>query len=381
MSRRADGALPADHPAHSLGPTDEGDRLWLDVTAASGRRDEEAPSAAFWHAGAFVRSDVTDAPLRRVARMDLTVVNDQLGNPIVDLDAIGQDAHELSSSLWDGGGNTSEAFNRVVTDTDYDVVFGPVLLVDTFEVDRDWRGSAVTPLLALRMLEIFAHLGLEAAALTAAPVGARNLPEAEHRRVQALIQTMWERVGFVSLGGPDTTMAMRLDPRRLRDRIEELAGDDPVLAEIGDSSMVGGFLHPPSVEEPDGETGNESEGESEGGAEPAEQPSSPQADLDLDEDAMFERISTDLITRGEHRVRIPAQDGERLAARIRSLGRRAGRQRGVPVRTFLAPPKDDGSRVVLIVNAAPVNDEMLNQARRLLDQADHDQADNGDSSQ
>lgn len=226
--------LPADHPAHILGTANDDDEYaYLNVDVSGSGRPGGPPgrSLMHWHAALSVQRH-SETPLNQpVATMGMTVVNPDNGNPLEDLDSLDQDAYELGAALWTGNGEVKAAF-EAVTDT----FGGPVLLIDSYIVEPSWRGTAVTPLMALRVLEVFAHTGVTAAALKAWPMTA-SLSDPSRFRAAAKISKMWSRVGFEHLGADTNVMAMPLNPGAIRTAMKSLAQLDPVLREVaGDES-------------------------------------------------------------------------------------------------------------------------------------------------
>lgn len=164
-----------------------------------------------------------------VATMTLIVTNPVAGVPRDDLRRFGEDAGELGDILFHDSGERTDAFSVVVEDD-----YRPVLLIDTFEVYDGWRGTSLTPVLALRALKAFAHLGIDAAALCAAPI-AEDMSVAERERVADRISTMWTKVGFTALDVPVTdgldplVMAATLDGYDLDETLHLLVGTDETL--------------------------------------------------------------------------------------------------------------------------------------------------------
>lgn len=223
--------VPADHPAGVLLNPDELHVYpHLYVEMCSGARPDGLTSLRSWSGEATVRDHATERPLNiSVASMDVTVVNEFLGDPVFDLDALDADSMVLGAALWDGETRT-EAFENI-TDGDW----GPVVVVNSFVMAPDWRGTPLSPVVALRMLEVFAHAGLSAAALYAAPYNS-DLPADERAAASIKIAAMWERAGFTRLH-PDASrhsdngrvMVRTLDPTEIANELESLAGSDPVL--------------------------------------------------------------------------------------------------------------------------------------------------------
>lgn len=115
--------------------------------------------------------------------------------------------------------------------------WGPVAIVNVYEVTSDWRGTPLSPMLALRMLNVFAELDVSAAALYAAPYNS-SLKGAERDTASAKISAMWERAGFARLhpnAAPahefSHVMARSLNPTEISRQIDALAGRHPVLRE------------------------------------------------------------------------------------------------------------------------------------------------------
>lgn len=223
-------AIPADHPAHIIGTPDESDaHARLEVHVSGGHRPFDAPSLMHWHADISVTRWSDDSWSMPVATMNLTAVNPYLGDPFRDLDSRDQDSYELAEALWTyGTGERTDDFLDIAPDDG-----GHVLLVDTYEMQPAWRGTPLTPLIALRVLDVFGHLGFNAAALTAAPMST-DLDLAERDRVATRIATMWERVGFSHLTDDGKVMAMSFDCESVQQQMREIAGDDPVLREAID---------------------------------------------------------------------------------------------------------------------------------------------------
>lgn len=75
---------------------------------------------------------------------------------------------------------------------------GQVAIVNSYEVAPEWRRTPLGPMLALRMLNVFAELDVSAAALYAAPCNG-SLKGAERDTASTKIAAMWERAGFTRL--------------------------------------------------------------------------------------------------------------------------------------------------------------------------------------
>lgn len=193
----------------------------------------QTPSLSHWEARfSCERHDDTGLNLVEtlpVARMTLTVVTPAAGDPLGDLSLHDQDAGELGEVLFHDDGERTAAFGEVVEDD-----YRPVLLIDTYEVEDGWRGTDLTPVLALRALKAFAHLGIDAAALCAAPI-AEDMSIAERERVAARIGAMWTKAGFTPLAAPVTdgldplVMAAPLDGHALDETLHLLVGTDEAL--------------------------------------------------------------------------------------------------------------------------------------------------------
>lgn len=192
-------------------------------------------SLRYWWATAAIRDHSHPNPLCiPVATMSLTVVNEFLGHPVMDLDAIDADSLVLGEALWDGDQRAEEF--EAHTDGDW----GPVALVNSYEVVPEWRGTPLTSLIALRMLDVFAHLDLSAAALYAAPYNT-DLPDEQRTAASIKIAAMWKAAGFAHLrpgASPSTDrcriLVRALDPTKGAEDIRVLVGSDPVLRAAAD---------------------------------------------------------------------------------------------------------------------------------------------------
>lgn len=227
--------VPVGHPAHILlDPDDVHEYPHLNIEIVSGNRPEAIPGIRYWYATATVQ-DHAETPLNiPVAHMSITLVNEDLCDPVDALDAIDSDSLILGDSLWVGGERRPE-FDDIAHDN-----WGPVAIVNSYEVVPAWRGTPLSPMIALRMLHVFAELDVSTAALYAAPYNS-NIKGAARDTARAKIAAMWARAGFTRLH-PDAddaaefsrVMARTLDPTEIDDHLEALAGDDPALREALD---------------------------------------------------------------------------------------------------------------------------------------------------
>lgn len=224
--------VPEDHPAHILAdPDDEHDYPHIEIEMCSGPRAEGIAGLRYWWATATVTNHATPPMNIPVARMSLTVVNEFLCDPVYALDAIDSDSLVMGDALWRKGQRRPE-FEDVAPDN-----WGPVAIINSYEVEPDWRRTPLSPMIALRFLAVLAELDLSAAALYAAPYNS-SIDGPERDAASAKIAAMWERAGFARLrpdAAPGTDqshiMVRALDPNEIDTHIETLAGTDPILRE------------------------------------------------------------------------------------------------------------------------------------------------------
>jgi hypothetical protein len=161
-----------------------------------------------------------------VAVMDAFSVDprqDSAREVITSLDAVGGDALTIGDLLL-GGGAASALFEDLTEASPFD----PFLIVSTYQVVPEWRGTVLTPALAARMLEPFAALGVQSAALQAAPILTEDLDPARYTAAQWAIARMWATVGFRPLH-KDGYMALGLDPTELDLVVQDAAQQLPDL--------------------------------------------------------------------------------------------------------------------------------------------------------
>lgn len=161
--------------------------------------------------------------------MSLTLVNEFLCDPVYVLDVIDGDSLLIGEALWKGDERRPE-FEDLVPDN-----WGAVAVVNLCEVVPDWRRTPLSPMLALRMLNVFAELDISAAALYAAPYNS-SLRGAERAVASAKILAMWERAGFTRLypqASPaeefSHVMVRPLNASDIDRHVAALAGRDRVL--------------------------------------------------------------------------------------------------------------------------------------------------------
>lgn len=222
--------VPDGHPAYVLlDPEQKHEYPSIEIEVSSGRRPEGIPGLRHWWATAVV-TDYATPPLHiPVARMSVTVVNEFLCDPVYALDAIDSDSRILGEALWSGNERRPE-FEDLVPDN-----WGPVAIVNSYEVVPDWRRTPLSPMLALRILNVFAELDISAAALYAAPYSS-SIDGPDRDAASVKIAAMWRRAGFTRLH-PDAktgsefshVLARPLDSTEIDRCIETLAGTDPAL--------------------------------------------------------------------------------------------------------------------------------------------------------
>jgi hypothetical protein len=218
--------MPHQHPARIIGTlNEEGSIAFLDVEITGGWSAPDAPTLTHWVADLRVHQD--GEPNIEVASMSITIVDPMAGDPVAELTATDLDAGELGEVLFEGP-ERSSAFHAIAFDD-----ASPVLLINTFEVAQDWTGTALTPLMALRVLKTFAGLGIRTAALHAAPI-AEDMSPRERTRIGMKIEQMWSQVGFRNLDSETGFMAMSFDRFALNDTIMELAAPRPCLRAAAD---------------------------------------------------------------------------------------------------------------------------------------------------
>lgn len=215
--------IPDGHPARmlsdfDLASADLDDNFhppFLTVNISGGRREPDTKSLRHWWAEASVENVTSSGPGLKltVARMHCTVAHPLLGYPATDLDHIDEDSAVLGAALFDDQERTG-SFEAIAND------WGPVVLVNSYVVEPGWRGTGYTPFIAARILDMFSHLGVSAAALQAAPMA--RLSAKERARVSGKIAAMWEQVGFKQLSDAPEFMAMPLDPIYMADTLERL---------------------------------------------------------------------------------------------------------------------------------------------------------------
>lgn len=219
--------MPRCHPARVLGTcNDEGDYTFLDVEITGGWSAPDAPTLTHWSADLSVATDGDDEAIS-VATMTITIVDPMAGNPRAELAAHDEDAGELGEALFVGT-SRSPAFHAIALDD-----AAPVLLINTFDVDDDWRGTNLTPLMALRVLKTFSNLGIRTAALHAAPI-AEDMSPAERTRIGMKIEQMWAQVGFRCLDTTTGFMAMSFDRFAVNDALVRVAGRNTALRAAAD---------------------------------------------------------------------------------------------------------------------------------------------------
>lgn len=224
--------VPEGHPAHILLDEEHHDFPHIQIQVASGSRPEGLPGVRRWWATATVTDHATPALNIPVARMSLTLVNEFLCDPLYVLDAIDSDSLLIGEALWRGEERRPE-FEDLAPDN-----WGPVAIVNSYEVVPDWRRTPLSPMIALRMLDVFAELDVSAAALYAAPFNS-SIRGAERTAATAKIVAMWERAGFARLypeAAPvaefSHVMVRSLNSAEVGRQIEALAGRHPVLREV-----------------------------------------------------------------------------------------------------------------------------------------------------
>jgi hypothetical protein len=142
---------------------------------------------------------------------------------IMSLDAVSGDALSIGELVL-GDDEASLRFEDIADAAAFD----PFLIVGTFRVDPEWRGTVLTPVLAARMLEPFAALGVQAAALLAAPIQTEDMTAEEFLAAQTAIARMWTAIGFRPLS-EDGYMAAALDPAVFDDVTEAATEQIPDL--------------------------------------------------------------------------------------------------------------------------------------------------------
>lgn len=221
-------SMPKDHPARLIGTcNDEGDYTFLDVEISGGWNAPEQPCLTHWTADVSVNCEGDEAESTPIATMSITVVDPMAGDPRADLEALDEDAGELGEALFVGNERTP-AFHAIALDD-----AAPVLLINTFDVEPEWRGTGLTPVMALRVLKIFANLGIRTAALHAAPIAEEMSPR-ERTRIGIKIEKTWAQVGFRNLDATSGFMAMSFDRFAITDSLTRVAGRNPSLRAAAD---------------------------------------------------------------------------------------------------------------------------------------------------
>lgn len=223
---RINRTLPKNHPARIIGTCDDdGEYTFLDVEITGGWVNPAHPTLTHWSAELAVNTP--DDTSYTIATMSLTVVDPTVGLPAAELADLDEDAEELGEALFFGQARTT-AFNTVAPDNGL-----PVLLINTYDVDTDWRGTLLTPVMALRVLKVFAGLGIRTAALYAAPI-AEDMSPAERTRIGVKIEKMWSHVGFTNLDTTTGFMAMPFTRATITDTLTDLAGKNTHLRAAAD---------------------------------------------------------------------------------------------------------------------------------------------------
>jgi hypothetical protein len=112
---------------------------------------------------------------------------------------------------------------------------------------------------------------------------------------------------------------------------------------------------------PDGQRPHQ-ESSGEPSSEPVSEPSSRHETPD--DLTLIDTIGDDLTARRVHEIVLAASNTIEIA-RYRSLGRRAGRRRGINVHTFVTRPNPEGDVAVIISNVTPIaDDDELGQRRQ-----------------
>lgn len=220
--------LPTRHPARILGHRNpDGTYPYLDVEITGGWTNPDQPTLTHWTADLTAVHHGHEDHTTPVATMTLTVVDPTAGLPGQELAALDEDAAELGDMLFFGQARTPHLHALAPDDG------APVLLVNTFTVDNDWRGTLLTPILALRVLKIFANLGLRTAALHAAPM-ADDMTPADRTRIGVKIERMWATAGFTNLDTHSGFMAMTFTRATLDDTLTALTGTHRALRAAAD---------------------------------------------------------------------------------------------------------------------------------------------------
>jgi hypothetical protein len=222
---RTTRTLPKNHPARVIGThNDDDEYTFLDVEVTGGWVDPAHPTLTHWTADISVTGPDDSMS---VATMSLTVVDPTVGLPAAELADLDEDAEELGEALFFGQARTT-AFNAIAPNDGL-----PVLLINTYDVDDDWRGTALTPVMALRVLKVFAGLGIRTAALHAAPI-AEDMTPAERTRIGVKIEKMWSQVGFINLDTHSGFMAMPFNRATVTETLTALAGKNTTLRAAAD---------------------------------------------------------------------------------------------------------------------------------------------------